>query len=148
MVVRRYSTQNCFSILSLFSFSFLDCVLVMQKIILVLQFIFSFDLVSLLLFAIVLFTLIISNWILFSISSLVICFFYLFSDLVHILLIAICFVLNYFLDWFVFFPIPAPRYLSSFNFYIKFGHNSFNCYFFNYFLNRFFFYNFIPKNLI
>jgi hypothetical protein len=64
---------------SLFSFSFLDCVLVMQKIILVLQFIFSFDLVSLLLFAIVLFTLIISNWILFSISSLVICFFICFQ---------------------------------------------------------------------
>ena len=43
------------------SFSSLDCVLVMQKFILVLQFIFPFDSVSLFLFVIIFFTLIISN---------------------------------------------------------------------------------------
>ena len=43
------------------SFSSLDCVLVMQKFILALQFIFPFDSVSLFLFVIIFFTLIISN---------------------------------------------------------------------------------------
>ena len=56
------------------SLSSWDCVLNMQKIISALQFIFSFDSVSLLLFVIFVFTLIISNWILFLISSLVIWF--------------------------------------------------------------------------
>jgi len=59
-----------------------------------------------------------------------------------------CFVLNYFLDWFVFFFISTPRYLFSFNFYVKFSPNSFNCYFFNHFLNGFVFYNSIHKHLI
>jgi len=64
-----------------------------------LQFIFSFDLVHLFLFAIVLFTLIISNWILFLISSLVIWFDF-FSNLGLILLIAIYFILESF-SWLI-----------------------------------------------
>jgi hypothetical protein len=73
--------------------------------------------------------LIVSNWILFSISSLLIWFFYLFSNFIFILLISICFVLNHFLDEFVFFFNFTLRHLFSFNFYVKFGPNSFNCYF-------------------
>jgi hypothetical protein len=62
-----------FSFLLSFPFlSILDCMLVMHKIISALQFPFSFDTILLLLTAIVLFTLIVSNWILFSISSLVV----------------------------------------------------------------------------
>jgi hypothetical protein len=72
--------------------------------------------------------LIVSNWILFSISSLLIWFFYLFSNFIFILLISICFVLNHFLDEFFFFNFTL-RHLFSFNFYVKFGPNSFNCYF-------------------
>jgi len=64
--------------LSFFSFSFLDCVLDIQKIISVLQFIFSFNSVPLLLFAIVLFTMIISNWILFRFYPYLFDFFNLF----------------------------------------------------------------------
>jgi len=71
MVVRS-GLMSIYFFLSFHSFSFLDCVLVMQKIISALQFIFSFDSVPLLLIVIVLITLNISNWILFLISSLVI----------------------------------------------------------------------------
>jgi hypothetical protein len=56
-------------------------------------------------------------------------FFYLFSNFIFILLISICFVLNHFLDEFVFFFNFTLRHLFSFNFYVKFGPNSFNCYF-------------------
>ena len=48
------------------------CILAMQKTILALQIIFSLDLAPLLLFAIVLSTLVVSNWILFLNSSMVI----------------------------------------------------------------------------
>ena len=51
------------------------------------------------------------------------------------------------IDLFFFF-ISTPRYLFSFNFYVKFSPNSFNCYFFNHFLNGFVFYNSIHKHLI
>ena len=63
----------------------------------------------------------------FPFSSLVIWFFNLFSNLVLILLVFICFVLNHFLHWFFF--NSTPRHLFLFNFYINFGHNSFNFYF-------------------
>ena len=56
-------------------------------------------------FLIVLFTLIIFNWILFFISSLVILF-YFFQIWTLFFLITICFVLNHFLYWFVFLPTP------------------------------------------
>ena len=49
-------------------------------------------------------------------------------SLVIVLVIAIWLVLNHFLDWFFFNYIP--KHLFSFNFYVKFGQNSFNCYFF------------------
>jgi hypothetical protein len=89
----------------------------------------SFDSVILLLIVIVLFTLIIFNLILFSISSLMVwfCYFFLLNSVI-VLVITICLVLNHFLDWFFFNYIP--KNLFSFNFYVKFGHNSFNCYFF------------------
>jgi hypothetical protein len=54
------------SFLFFYSFSSSDYVLTMQKIILVLPCFFSFDLINLLLFAIIFFTLIIFSWILFS----------------------------------------------------------------------------------
>jgi hypothetical protein len=54
--------------------------------------------------------LIVSNWILFSISSLLIWFFYLFSNFIFILLISICFVLNHFLDEFFFSISPLGIY--------------------------------------
>ena len=139
-------TRNCFSFLSFHSLSFSNCVLAMQKIISALQFIFSCDSIPLLLFAIVLFTLIISYLILFSIHPWSFNFFGFVFNLILILLIAICFVLNHSLDWFVFYS--TPRNLFSFNFYVKFDPNSFKCYFFNHFLNEFVYYNFIPKHLI
>jgi len=49
-------------------------------------------------------------------------FFKLFSNLVFILL-----VLNHFLNCFFF--NFTRKHLFSFNFYVNFGHNSFNCYF-------------------
>jgi len=58
--------------LSFHSLSSLDSMLAMQKIESTLRFLISFDSVILLLITIVLFTLIISNWILFLISSLVV----------------------------------------------------------------------------
>jgi hypothetical protein len=71
--------------------------LTMQKFIPAFQIFFGS--ITLLLFEIVLFTLIVSYWILFLISPpdhLI--FFNLFSNLIIILLISIFFVLNYFLD--------------------------------------------------
>jgi hypothetical protein len=52
-------------------------------------------------------------------------------------------------SWLIyFFYISTPRHLFSFKLCVKFGSSSFNCYFFNYFLNELVFYNFIPKYLI
>jgi hypothetical protein len=149
MVVRRGLTWNCFFSLILYfhSLSFLDCMLTMQKFIPAFQ--FFFDSITLLLFEIVLFTLIVSYWILFLISPpWSFDFFNLFSNLVLILLISICFVLNYIFDWFVFFFNSTPGNLFLFNFYIKFGPNSFNSNFLNHFLNGFVLYNSIPEHLI
>jgi hypothetical protein len=59
------------------------------------------------------------------------CLFYfwnLFSNLALIFLITICFVSNHFLDSFVFYH-STPRHLFSFNFCVKFGVASYNCYF-------------------
>jgi hypothetical protein len=72
--------------------------------------------------------LIISNWILFLISSLVIWFDF-FSNLGLIFLIAIYFVLESF-SWLIcFYSNSTPGHLFSFNFYVKFNSNSFNWYF-------------------
>jgi hypothetical protein len=75
-------------------------------------------------------------------------FFNLFSNLFFIFLIAICFVLNHFLDWFVFFLNSTTRHLFWFIFYVKFDPNFLNCYFLIIFLKDFLFFNFIHKHLI
>jgi hypothetical protein len=94
---------------SLFSFSFFLGLHVDHAKIHTSLSIFFFDSITLLLFEIVLFTLIVFYWILFLISPpWSFDFFNLFSNLVLILLISICFVLNYFLDWFVFFFSIPP----------------------------------------
>jgi hypothetical protein len=150
MVVRRGLTWNCFFSLILYfpSLSFLDCMLTMQKFIPAFQIFFLIQsLFSYL--KLFLFTLIVFYWILFLISPpWSFDFFNLFSNLVLILLISICFVLNYFLDWFVFFFNSTPRNLFLFNFYVKFGSNSFNSNFLNHFLNGFVLYNSILEHLI
>jgi len=72
-----------------------------------------------------------------SILSLSISFHWnLMSSLVPILLI---FIFNYFFNWFVFSNFIS-KHLISVGFYIKFSHNSFNCYlFYTIFLLTFFF---------
>lgn len=104
------STRNCFYFRSLFYFFFSIRLRVghAKNNInpLFFKFIFSLDSIILLLFAIVLFILIVSNYILFFISSLVWFFLIYFQFLIFILLIAVCSILNHFLGWFVFIPIP------------------------------------------
>jgi len=51
------------------------------------------------------------------------------------------------IDLFFFFNFIS-RHLFSFNFYVKFSLNYFNCYFSNNFLNEFFLCNFISEHLI
>jgi hypothetical protein len=77
--------------------------------------------------------LIISNWISFLISSLVIWFDF-FSNLGLILLIAIYFILESF-SWLIcFYSNSTLGHLFSFNFYVKFNSNSFNWYLFIYWI--------------
>jgi len=86
-----------------FSFSFfLDLCACHEKIKSAIQLIFSFDSVPLLLFAFFLFTLVVSKWILFFISSLVIWFFkFVLKFGVHSLnCYLFCFELFYWLIWF------------------------------------------------
>jgi len=149
MVVRRGLTWNCFFSLILYfpSLSFLDCMLTMQKFIPAFQIVFWFNHSSLIWNCFIYINCFLLDFI-FDFTPWSFDFFNLFSNLVLILLIFICFVLNYFLDWFVFFFNSTPRNLFLFNFYVKFGPNSFNSNFLNHFLNGFVLYNSIPEHLI
>jgi hypothetical protein len=80
-----------------------------------------------------LFTLIISIRFYFLFHPCSFYFWNLFLNLALILLITICFVLIIFLIH-LFFYNSTPRHLFSFNFCVKFGHASYNCYFLIFFL--------------
>ena len=99
----------------------------MQNIILGLYFFYFFYSVHLLLFVIFLFTLIIFNYVLFLISSLVVWFLKFIFKFSFYFLNCYLFCFES-ISWLIcFFYNSTPRHLFSFNFCVKFGPASFNC---------------------